>query len=277
MRRAQEKDRAGLTELWQQAFGDGEAFIRFVLDRFAGLENIWLEEQAGQIAGYLCAVPVTMAGLRGFYLYGVNTRASLRGGGVMSRLLEAFCREAAKTAAFAALVPAGGPLFGFYERLGFETLFFHRQVERQLRVNLWAQADFDTLTARRLAAVRARFQKAPYVAFADGPHAAMVQNLYSEGATTVETEGGYGVFFIEKDPQQQDYLVFKELAAASDSAATALLEAVRLRTGCSRAVLELPGESGPFLGEGKPQPYGMLRWLGEKQPLAGPVMSLMCD
>ena len=123
------------------------------------------------------------------------------------------------------------------------------------------------------AAAREKFLDRPYIAFAPEPHAAMVQNLYTEGATTVQTEEGYGVFFVERD-----VLVFRELAARGNLAATRILEAARQHTACDRARLELPRYGEVFLGEGETVPYGMLRWLrGEKKLSGEPTMSLMCD
>ena len=274
MRKAEERDRAALQELWQQAFGDDPEFIDFVFDRFAGFDNIFLTEREGEIAAYLCAVPVTLDRLRGIYLYGVNTRAALRGQGIMRQLIgEVHAEAAARGLDFAVLVPEGEKLFGFYEKLGYETLFYHRIVEKEIRPNLWAQAEFDTLTAPRLAAAREKFLERPYIAFEGAAHAAMVQNLYTDGATTVQTEDGYGVFFIERDT-----LVFRELAANGNPAATRILEAARQHTACDRARLELPRYGEVFLGEGKTEPYGMLCWLHGPQKLTGePTMSLMCD
>ena len=273
MRTATESDRPALAALWREAFGDGPEFIDFVFDRFAGLENIWWEEQDGAPAASACVVPVTMGPLRGVYLYGVNTRADLRGQGLMSRLLGQVHAEAARRGRdFAVLVPEGARLFDFYARLGYETRFYHRLVEKEIRLNLWARAEFDTLTAQRLAAARQRFLEPPYVAFEPQAHAAMVQNLYTDGATTVETDEGYGVFFT-----QRDTLVFKELAATGNLAATRILEAARQHTACDRAKLELPRYGEVFLGEGEARPYGMLKWLNGERKLDEPSMSLMCD
>ena len=145
-------------------------------------------------------------------------------------------------------------------------------MEKEIRPNLWARAEFDTLTAQRLAAARQRFLEPPYVAFEPQAHAAMVQNLYTDGATTVETDEGYGVFFT-----QGDTLVFKELAATGNLAATRILEAARQHTACDRAKLELPRYGEVFLGEGEARPYGMLKWLDGEKKLDEPSMSLMCD
>ncbi len=273
MRIATQADRPVLNDLWQQAFGDGPEFSNFVFDKFAGFDHTYVEEQGGQLVASACAVPVTLGALRGFYLYGLNTRAELRGRGIMRTLLQTLEQQlAAGGAAFTVLVPANQPLFAFYEKLGYETRFTHRIVTKEVKPNLWVRADFDTLTAPRLAAAREQFLPRPYVAFAAQPHAAMVQGLYTEGATTVQTEQGYGVFFV-----QQDTMVFRELAAESNFAATQLLEAARQKSGCFEATLELPHFGELFLGEGEQRPYGMLKWLANERIAEEPNMSLMAD
>ena len=234
MRIATQADRPVLNDLWQQAFGDGPEFSNFVFDKFAGFDHTYVEDQGGQIAASACAVPVTLGARRGVYLYGLNTRAELRGKGIMRTLMQTLEQQLVSDgAAFTVLVPANEPLFGFYEKLGYEALITHRIVKKEVKPNLWVKADFDTLTAPRLAAAREQFLPHPYVAFAAQPHAAMVQNLYTSGATTVQTEQGYGIFFV-----QRDTMMFRELAAESNFAATQILEAARQKSGCFEAMLE---------------------------------------
>ena len=273
MRIATQADRPVLNDLWQQAFGDGPEFSNFVFDKFAGFDHTYVEDQGGQIAASACAVPVTLGARRGFYLYGLNTRAELRGKGIMRTLMQTLEQQLVSDgAAFTVLVPANEPLFGFYEKLGYETLITHRIVKKEVKPNLWVKADFDTLTAPRLAAAREQFLPRPYVAFAAQPHAAMVQNLYTSGATTVQTEQGYGIFFV-----QRDTMMFRELAAESNFAATQILEAARQKSGCFEAMLELPRFGELFLGEGEQRPYGILKWLSDKRLTEELTMSLMCD
>ena len=88
MRIATQADRPVLNDLWQQAFGDGPEFSNFVFDKFAGFDHTYVEEQGGQLVASACAVPVTLGALRGFYLYGLNTRGELRGRGIMRTLLQ---------------------------------------------------------------------------------------------------------------------------------------------------------------------------------------------
>lgn len=272
-RKAKEEDRADLSALWQAAFKDEQPYIDFVFDRFAGLEHTWVAEEAGQVIASVCAVPVLLKKLPGVYIYGVNTRADLRGKGVMKALLETVHNEEKKAGrTFAALVPASASLFDYYKLFGYETMFYRRVVQRSIRANLWAVADFDTITAPRLATLREERMACDYMSFEKEAHAAMVQDLYTGGATTIETDNGYGVYF-----ETRDTLVFKELLADGSSAAAKILEAARQKTGREQAEIYLPQYSDVFLGEGELCPYGMLCWLDGPHQLTDPYMGLMCD
>lgn len=272
-RKAKEEDKAALSALWQAAFGDEQPYIDFVFDRFAGLENTWLAEENGEVVASVCAVPILLKKLPGVYIYGVNTRQDWRGKGVMSALMETVHREAKKAGRlFAVLVPASRSLFDYYAPMGYETMFYRRVVQRGIRANLWAVADFDTITAPRLAALREERMACDYLSFEKEAHAAMVQDLYTGGATTVETDCGYGVYF-----ETRDTLIFKELLADGSAAAAQILEAARQKTGREQAEIYLPQYSDVFLGEGELRPYGMLCWLAEPHKLTDPYMGLVCD
>lgn len=267
-------DKPQLAANWQDAFGDGTAYIDFVFDRFAGLAHTYVSEQDGAVVASLCAVPVTLGRYQGIYLYGVNTKKEYRSKGIMDVLLR-YVHETEKQngAAFSVLIPASESLFGYYEKYGYQTVFYRHILRRPIRNNIWAQADFDTITAPRLNMLRHRFLEHEIVEFEPSAHAAMMQDLYTGGATTVETEGGYGIFF-----EMDGTLAFKEFLACDNLAANRLLEAARQHTGCENAALFLPRYSEVYLGEGgEESPYGQLCWLNGEKKLIEPYMSLMCD
>lgn len=266
-------DKQALVQNWQDAFGDDSAFINFVFDQFAGLEHTVLARENGQAIASICAIPVTLGRYKGVYLYGVNTRKDFRGRKVMDTLLRYLHQKEAQAGMdFAVLVPAERSLFDYYARYGYKTLFYRRQLDKPIALNLWAQAEFDSVTALRLRQLRARFLGEEVVCFAEKNHAAMLQSLYTAGATTVETEDGYGVFF-----QKGDLLTFAELAARDDRAANRILEACRQHTGARQAKIYLPRYGSVFLGEGAEQPYGQLCWLCGEHTLQDPYMGLMGD
>lgn len=275
-----------LTALFREVFGDTEAFARMVLEQFAGPGRVYLaredaapqaqaQAQAGPCA-VLCAVPVTLkhkgAEQAGAYFYGLATATAARKQGVMSGLIEHACADlAGQGVRFVTLVPEGPELFGFYEKRGFQRAFGRRIVQRGVRHNLWAQAEFDTVTARHWQALRAQY--APEgVAFSAAGAEAVLADLYSAGATIVFAEDGYGIYFVKGETMR-----FTELFAEGDRAAERLLEAARERERAERAVIQLGAAQNLFLGEGEARDYGMIRFLGAPFDVSEGYMGNMMD
>lgn len=271
VRTATEQDLPALSALWQQVFGDEPAYSARVMREFAGLDNVYLDDEDG-VSAMLTAIPVRLSGRPGAYFYAAATAPDKRGQGRMTALLShARNAQMQKGRGFAVLVPASESLRGFYAARGFEPAFSLRTVRRTIRRNLWAVADFDTITGVRFSQVRRRF--APdAVQLPDAAMTGQILQLYSKGATTVETSRGYGIYF-----EEGDTLRFVELFADSDADAQLLLEAARDRTGCERATITLAGTSELFLGEGQARPYGMASFWAEKPELYQSYMNLMLE
>lgn len=271
-------DRAGSCALMQQVFGDSEAFTGMVFDKFAGPGRVFLaREEAGAIAAILCAVPVTMQGRRkenytGAYFYAIATAPAQRGKGIMSGLIEHACTELARQgASFVTLAPASAELFGFYEKRGFQKAFGRRVIERRVRHNLWAQADFDTVTAKHWQALRASYMPQG-VALTPAGAVAVLTDLYSLGATIVSAGDGYGIYFTKGQTMR-----FIELFAEGDRAAERLMEAARERERAEQAVITLGAAQSLFLGEGAAKDYGMIRFLGHPFDVSESYMGNMMD
>lgn len=271
-RAAQQADWPALEELFVTAFGGPASFARSVLADFAGPENVFLAQGQAGPGALLCAVPVTLAGRPGAYYYGLTTAPALRGQGVMTGLMDYARRQLAQRgAAFAVLIPAGESLFGFYAARGFEKAFEKRVVRRAVRNNLWAQADFDTITANGLQTLRDRYAPRAVQLNQKG-RVAVMTDLYSGGITTVCSPEGYGLYF-----KHQDRLRFIELFAEGDRAAEKLLEAARQKTGAEQAVVELGAQQNLFLGEGTAKNYGMIQFFGPRFDVQDAYMRLMLD
>ena len=67
----QPSDRAAVVALWQKERGDTAEFINTAMDRFAGEQNVYVAEENGQIEAAALAVPVTLQGRPGNYLFGL--------------------------------------------------------------------------------------------------------------------------------------------------------------------------------------------------------------
>lgn len=271
-------DRAGFCALMQQVFGDSEAFAGMVFDKFAGPDRVFLaREEDGEIAAILCAVPVTMQSRRGerytgAYFYALAAAPARRGQGLMSGLIEHACAVLARQGVlFVTLAPASAELFGFYEKRGFQKAFGRRVIERKVRHNLWAQADFDTVTAKHWQALRASYMPQGVTLTGAGA-VAVLTDLYSLGATIVSAEGGYGIYFTKGQTMR-----FIELFAEGDRAAERLMEAARERERAEQAVITLGAAQSLFLGEGTAQDYGMIRFLGQPFDVSESYMGNMLD
>ena len=270
---AEKSDAAQLTGLFSAVFGDPEPVAANIFEKFAGYENVFLAEEEGQVIASLCAVPVTLQGRKGAYYYGVCTRPERRGKGVMTELMDyARSQLLLRGWSFAVLIPASASLFDFYAKRGFQKAFGLREFTRPIRRNLWAQADFDSVTAKGLEALRRRF--APDAVFLNNAgYILVLTDLYTLGGTIVSSEDGYGIYF-KKDDQTLDFV---ELFAEGDRAAEKLMEAARDKTGAEQAHITLGAQQNLFLGEGVARDYGMIQFFDRPFDVQEGYMRLMLD
>ena len=82
----QPSDRAAVVALWQKERGDTAEFINTAMDRFAGEQNVYVAEENGQIEAAALAVPVTLQGRPGNYLFGLCGQGSLILAGLVDTL-----------------------------------------------------------------------------------------------------------------------------------------------------------------------------------------------
>lgn len=258
--------------IWAEAFGDPAEFSKMVFEKFAGPGNVYVEETEGRVAAILSAVPCTLKGRKGFYFYGLATEKSQQGKGLMKSLM-AFAENALHTegAEFVCLIPASESLFSFYEKQGWQRAFALRSLTRPIKRNLWAQAEFDSCTAGQLLELRKQYS--PDSVLLDKNRMIQVlTNLYSGGITVVSNKDGYALYF-EKD----GVLDVIEIFAEGERAAEKLLEAAREKVGAETARITVGTGSVLFLGEGKPQDYGMIKFLGQPFDIFECYMRLMLD
>lgn len=108
--------------LWQEAFGDDEAFVdAFLVNRYSR-RNLLTVRADGRLAAMLHLVPFESELGRTTYVYGVATAAEFRRRGYASQLMEEAMRRIGERGDDAALlIPAPGQehLRSFYARFGF--------------------------------------------------------------------------------------------------------------------------------------------------------------
>ena len=170
------------------------------------------------------------------------------------------------------VVPSGNEQAALLQDKGFQWAFPLRCLPREVDRNLWSQAECDTVTAKKLCELRARFWP-DTVQLPPEQMAVVLGDLYSRGATIVSNDNGYGIYF-----RKEDTLYFVEMMATGDRAAEILMEAAREKEVIvEKAVITVGAAQNLFLGEGTRQDYGMIRFEGEAFDVSESYMRLMLD
>lgn len=266
-------DLEAMKALWKEAFGDTDAFAEQAILKFAGEKNTFVCEEDGVLVSMLLAVPVTMQGEKGAYFYGLATKVSHRGQGKMRDLVAHVMQVLTqREVRFVTLIPAQSSLFSYYETMGFQKAFSLRTVKREIQRNLWAQAEFDTVTARTLLELREAYCPNA-VTLSLAQMMVVLGNLYSQGITIVSNKHGYGLY-----TRKDKTLYFIELQAENDRAAEQLMEAAREKeVFVEHAVITVSAVQTTFLGEGVLSDYAMICFLGKPMDIFDGYMRLMLD
>ena len=130
---AQKADLPALTALWQICFGDEEADIHAFWRALWQDIRVFAAYEGKTPVSMLCALPTSLVDEAGesfpnAYLYAVCTAPQHRKQGLCAALL-AYAERALRNEGcrFAALVPSSEALFGFYQKFGYQTAFFHKE------------------------------------------------------------------------------------------------------------------------------------------------------
>ena len=165
-----------------------------VLERFAGMQNIYVADENDAIVAAALAVPVTLQGRTGNYLCLCGEGSLLLAG-----LLDTLCaHQKLRGAGFTVTVPADAAQAALLQDKGFAKAFALRCLPREVSRNLWSQAEFDTVTAKKLCELREQFWK-DTVQLSPERMAVVLQELYARGATIVSNEHGYGIYFRKEE------------------------------------------------------------------------------
>lgn len=262
-------DMAAMLELWHTERGESVEFAKNAIERFAGMNNAYVAEENDKIEALALAVPVTLQGRAGNYLYGLCGQGSL----LLAGLVDYVCaQQKLRGAGFTVAVPSGAQQTALLQSKGFKNAFGLRCLPREVKRNLWSVADFDSVTAHKLCELRAQFWP-DTVQLSPERMAVVLGDLYSGGATIVSSKNGYGVYF-----RREATLYFVELMAADDRAAEQLMEAARQKEVIvEQAVITVGTASQLFLGEGTAQDYGMVRFDSEPFDVSESYMRLMME
>ena len=249
-----------IKKLWIEIFGDSEKFADFATN-ICPEDGIYLIKEDGNITTMVIAgVDLFAYGKKGFYIYGLATVPQYRGKGYARQLIEYVCQQKFSNGYdFCVAQPAQESLFEYYKNLGFDTTTYLRKGTINVKRNLWATADFDTVTASRFAEVRSRFSEDEIVHFSKKGYEKFAEYIYSEGGSTAETKHGYCLYFEEKDK-----IIVRDLFAETTQYATVILQAIAERTGKDIMDIQLSQNSQLFLGEGKLYPHCMVKNLDKE-------------
>ena len=267
-RQMEPSDLAAMKELWAARRDEPEAFAEKAILRFAGAEHAYLAEEGGALLALVLAVPVRMQGRQGAYLCGLCSRDEAAAAGLVDNVC---ARLSLQGAAFVAAAPAAGQA-AFYAARGFAPAFGLRCLTRPIRRNLWSQAEFDAVTAKKLCELRRQYCPA-CVELDPARMAVVLGDLYARGVTIVSGAHGYGLYF-----RREDTLYFVELMADDDRAADVLMEAARQKeVVAEKAVVTVGAAQALYYGEGARQEYGMIRFTGAPFDVSEGYMRLMLD
>ena len=265
----QPEDKPAVLALWQSQRRESEEFAQKAIEQFAGEQNVYVAEENDEIAAVALAVLVTLQGRTGTYLYGLCGEGSL----ILAGLLDYLCaQQKLRGAGFTVAVPTSPEQAALLQDKGFAWAFALRCLPREVERNLWSQAEFDSVTAKKLCELRAKYWP-DTVQLPPEQMGEVLRDLYSRGATIVSSEQGYGIYF-----RREDTLYFVEMMAENDRAAEVLMEAAREKEVIvEKAVITVGAAQNLFLGEGTRQEYGLIRFEGEPFDVSESYMRLMMD
>ena len=116
----QPSEEAAVVALWQAERGDSAAFAKTALEQFAGVENVYVAEENGRLEAAALAVPVTLRGRSGSYLYGLCGKGEL----LLAGLVDYLCaQQKLRGAGFTVAVPQGQEQAALLESKGFRWAF----------------------------------------------------------------------------------------------------------------------------------------------------------
>lgn len=141
-----------LIQLWEACFGDGEEYSSFFFShKMIGTEYfenqlVYIEDD--KVVSMLSILPAKIRqknGLKTFwYIYGVATAVEYRSRGYAGNLIHYVFELAKQKNAVVGLVPASESLYGYYEKMGFQTYFYKKKIERLVDESIEDQTQCNT-------------------------------------------------------------------------------------------------------------------------------------
>ena len=274
-----------MMRLWQDTFGDSDAFVRLFFTRVYRPQNALTTCRDGRLVAMLHIVPyrlrVGRRTLPAAYICGVSTRPEARGQGLMTALMRRALRTMRRRGfALTTLIPAEPWLFDVYARLGYvhpiqtcderiataDLPLAPPDVRIAPCTDARFYAAFDRLERRRPCAIlhTARdFDTIRLDCESDG------------GRVLVALADGRPAGFLFEAPEEGGVVRVKELLAEDADTETALLRAAATRHGATQLRIRRPPQP-----DRPSQPYGLAARLDDRLSAADIArlhMALMLD
>ncbi len=272
IRPARPEDLPGIKRLWMQAFHDSEAATDFYFDhrmpRADLLDCLLIDTQGGELRGMLSMLPIDLGsggvGYPARYFFAIATDERFRRMGISTALIGEAERITMERGGVASLlVPANPPLFDFYGKRGYKTVFSYQPAVFEGAGIADCPPGALLLPAEPEDILRLRdaaFSKSRLYARWDAQALGFVvkaSRAWDAPLLRFRLGGGEGYAYCERDGSG---VIIKELALSGIGAADAMRIIHRELRADMYHVRLMPDESAA--GN---QPYGMIRWL--KKPL----------
>ena len=274
-----------MMRLWQDTFGDSDAFVRLFFTRVYRPQNALTLTRDGHLAAMLHIVPYRLnvghRTLPAAYICGVCTRPEARGQGLMTDLMHRALRTMRRRGfALTMLIPAEPWLFDVYARLG----YVHPipTCDEQLATADLPLAPPDIriapCTDARLYAAFNRLQRRRPCIILHTARDFDTIRLDCEadgGSVLVALTNGRPVGFLFEAPEEGSVVRVKELLSADRGTETALLRAAATRHAATHLRVRRPPDP-----DRPAQPYGLAARLDDRLSAADIErlhMALMLD
>lgn len=126
IRFADKADIDNIKKLWDIVFPEEPEFNEYFFDNIFDYKNTLVMTNNKELLAMVQMIPYEIKGLgKTTYIYGAATNPKYRKKGFMSELLkQSFKIDAYNGVSSSILIPANRPLFEFYKRFGYETVFY---------------------------------------------------------------------------------------------------------------------------------------------------------
>ena len=272
IRPARPEDLPGIKRLWMQAFHDSEAATDFYFEHRMPLADLLdcllIDTRDGELRGMLSLLPIDLisggVGYPARYFFAIATDERFRRMGISTALIGEAERITMERGGVASLlVPANPPLFDFYGKRGYETMFSYEPAifegagiaDCPGGARLLPAEPEDILRLRDAAFSKSRL----YVRWDEEALGFVIKASRAWDAPLLRftLDGGEGYAYCERDGSA---VIIKELALSGIGVPDAM-RIVHRELHADSYHVRLAGDDAAA----ETRPYGMIRWL--KKPL----------